>query len=124
MLLFLQILLLFSEIGKLVNLQVLDASSNKLRSLPAEIGDLSRLREMLLNNNYLRTFPFEMGKLFKLQILNIKGNPLPPEIVNLQAEVNGTSKLLTYLLDSLPGLSYLLFIQKLLFCIRIYKLVV
>jgi len=85
-----------------VNLTVLDASSNKLRSLPQEIGDLSRLRELQLNNNYLRVFPYEMGKLFNLQILNIKGNPLPAEIISLQAEVNGTSKLLTYLLDSLP----------------------
>jgi CCR4-NOT transcription complex subunit 6 len=90
-----------ADIGRLVNLQTLDATNNKLRSLPPEIGDLSRLREFLLTNNYLRSFPFEMGKLFNLQILNIKGNPLPAELLSLQAEVNGTSKLLTYLLDSL-----------------------
>ncbi|CAG7718040.1 unnamed protein product [Allacma fusca] len=91
------------DINRLVNLTVLDASNNKLRSLPPEIGDLCRLREFLLNNNYLRNFPCEMGRLFNLQTLSIKGNPLPADIVNLQAEVNGTSKLLTYLLDSLPG---------------------
>ncbi len=93
------------EIGRLQNLQVLDASNNKLRSLPPEIGDLRRLKELHLNNNYLRTLPYELGKLFKLQILGIKGNPLPADLVNLQAEVNGTSKLLTYLLDSLPSMS-------------------
>jgi CCR4-NOT transcription complex subunit 6 len=102
------------EIGKLVNLTVLDASSNKLRSLPPEIGDLSRLREFQLNNNYIRVFPFEMGKLFNLQILNIKGNPLPNEILNLQAEVNGTSKLLTYLLDSLPGMNIFIHLYNLI----------
>lgn len=91
-----------SEIGKLVNLQVFDASNNKLRSLPAEIGDLIRLRELLLSNNYLRTLPFEMGRLFNLQMLAVKGNPLPQEFISLHAEVNGTSKLLTFLLDSLP----------------------
>lgn len=93
------------DIGRLSNLQVLDASNNKLRTLPPEIGDLRRLKELLLNNNYLRNFPFEMGKLFKLQILGIKGNPLPADMMNLQAEVNGTSKLLTFLLDNLPGTS-------------------
>jgi len=94
------------DIGRLSNLQVLDASNNKLRTLPPEIGDLRRLRELSLNNNYLRNFPFEMGKLFKLQILGIKGNPLPADMMNLQAEVNGTSKLLTFLLDNLPGTSH------------------
>jgi len=90
------------EIGRLCNLISLDVSSNKLRSLPAELGDLVRLKELNLSGNYLRHLPPEMGRLFNLQILNIKNNPLPQEIQQLVAEVNGTIKLLTLLLDSLP----------------------
>ena len=33
--------------------------------------------------------------------LGLKGNPLAPEIMNIYAEVNGTHKLLTYMLDHL-----------------------
>jgi len=69
-----------------------------------ELGELTRLRELLLNNNYLRNLPFEMGRCYKLQIISLKGNPLPNDFLSLLAEVNGVSKLLTYLLDSLPGM--------------------
>ena len=56
-------------VSSLVNLQCLDASNNKIRTLPAEIGDMTSLRELFLNHNQLRVLPFELGKLFKLQQL-------------------------------------------------------
>ncbi|CAH1399108.1 unnamed protein product [Nezara viridula] len=96
------------DIGKLVNLRVLDLSCNKLRSLPAELGELIYLRELLLNNNLLRSLPYELGKLFQLQILGLAGNPLSKECLKMYNEPNGTSKLITYLLDSLQGASFLL----------------
>lgn len=69
------------------------------------------LRELLLHNNYLRSLPLEMGKLFKLQILGLKGNPLPTDIMTLFSEVNGTDKILSYLLDNLPSESPITFIS-------------
>uniref|UniRef100_A0A023F4L8 poly(A)-specific ribonuclease n=1 Tax=Triatoma infestans TaxID=30076 RepID=A0A023F4L8_TRIIF len=89
------------DIGRLVNLRQLDVSCNKLRSLPAELGELIYLRELLLNHNQLRVLPYELGKLFQLQVLGLNGNPLSKECLKLYHEPNGTSKLITYLLDSL-----------------------
>lgn len=91
------------DISRLSNLRHLDVSSNKLRSLPAEIGDMVTLRELLLCNNTIRNLPNELGKLFQLQKLGLSGNPLPQQLLNLYSENNGTSKLLTYMLDHLEG---------------------
>lgn len=91
------------EISRLTCLLHLDLSCNKLRNLPPEIGELTTLRELYLHNNYLRTLPLEMGKLFKLQILRLKGNPLSADLMSLYSEVNGTDKVLSYLLDNLPS---------------------
>jgi len=41
------------------------------------------------------------------QILGLKGNPLPPEIIALHSEPNGTRKLVDYLLNNLDGKSSL-----------------
>jgi len=89
------------DISRLEHLTFLDLSYNKLRSLPAELGDLANLRELLLSHNYLRVLPYELGKLFQLQNLGLKGNPLSPEILSVYNEVNGTSRLLSYMLDNL-----------------------
>jgi len=90
-----------SSISLLHNLKRLDISNNKLRSLPAEIGDLYNLRELMLNNNYLRALPYELGKLFQLSQLGLKGNPLGSDVLQLFSEVNGTRKLLDFMLDNL-----------------------
>lgn len=91
------------DISRLTCLIHLDLSCNKLRQLPPEIGELTTLRELNLHNNFLRSLPLEMGKLFKLQILRLKGNPLSADILSLCSEVNGTEKILSYLLDNLPS---------------------
>jgi len=90
-----------SSISLLGKLRRLDLSNNKLRSLPAEIGDLTDLRELMLNNNYLRALPYELGKLFQLNTLGLKGNPLGSDVLQLFSEVNGTRKLLDFMLDNL-----------------------
>ena len=91
------------EISRLAQLKHLDLSSNKLRSLPSELGDLVTLRELLLCNNNLRVLPNELGKLFQLQTLGLQGNPLPQDVLSVNAEQNGTAKLLSFMLDNLTG---------------------
>ena len=91
------------DIVNLSNLSLLDLSGNKLRSLPSELGDMIQLRELLLNNNSLRILPCELGRLFLLQVLDVAGNPLSVDILNMAAEPQGTSKLLAFLIDNLTG---------------------
>lgn len=93
-----------SDISELKHLVHLDLSGNKLRSLPVELGDMISLRELLLNNNILRILPCELGRLFLLQSLGVSGNPLSHDILAMASEVNGTAKLLTFLIDNLTGL--------------------
>lgn len=91
------------DIAELKHLIHLDLSGNKLRSLPVELGDMISLRELLLNNNVLRILPCELGRLFLLQSLGVSGNPLSHDILAMASEVNGTAKLLTFLIDNLTG---------------------
>jgi Leucine-rich repeat (LRR) protein len=83
-----------AEIGKLVNLQILNLSFNRLPGpIPPEIGDLVNLQSLDLNSSRLEGhLPAEMGKLVNLQSLNLWQNHLlgafPPEfgeLVNLQS---------------------------------------
>ncbi len=64
-----------AEIRKLTNLEVLDASNNKLTGIPAEIGQLENLREANFANNNISGLPLEIGKLKKLETLDLRGNP-------------------------------------------------
>ena len=50
-----------------------------------------------------RVLPYELGRLFLLQTLGLTGNPLQPDILSMVNEVNGTAKLLSFLLDNLTG---------------------
>ncbi len=93
-----------ADIAELKHLVFLDLSGNKLRSLPVELGDMLTLRELSLNNNALRILPCELGRLFLLQSLGVSGNPLSHDILAMAAEPNGTTKLLTFLLDNLTGI--------------------
>lgn len=83
------------EIGKLVNLRVLDLSGNMLPFLPPEIGNLLNLQELYLGGlgglwggvgNQLTFLPPEIGNLLNLRMLDLTFNnlySLPPEIGNL-----------------------------------------
>ena len=92
-----------AEIGKLTCLKKLDLSSNKLRGLPAEIGDLINLTELYLNHNSLYNLPHELGRLFQIQILGLDGNPLSQEVLSWNSQKNGSSELISMLLDNLSG---------------------
>lgn len=63
-----------SQIGKLRNLKVLNASNNKMTGLPAELGQLSQLEVLDVSNNQLTGLPMELGNLKQLREFNLKGN--------------------------------------------------
>lgn len=63
------------EIRKLTNLEVLNASDNKMTGIPAEIGQLSKLRTANFANNGLSGLPNEIGNLSNLETLDLRGNP-------------------------------------------------
>ncbi len=63
-----------SEIGKLKNLKILNASNNLMTGVPAEIGHLPDLEVLDLSNNELTGLPYELANLKKLKILNLSGN--------------------------------------------------
>ena len=84
-----------------MNLTLLDASSNKLTSLPPELGLLTHLRDLFLFDNHLSGLPAELGTLHLLDTLGIEGNPLPETMRSL-LEKEGTTALISYLRDSCP----------------------
>lgn len=63
------------EIRKLTNLEVLNASDNKMTGIPAEIGQLSKLITANFANNNLSGLPLEIGNLSNLETLDLRGNP-------------------------------------------------
>ncbi|KAL0924483.1 hypothetical protein M5K25_005315 [Dendrobium thyrsiflorum] len=78
-------------IGKLINLEILDLSSNfsDLKELPPTFGDLINLRELDISNNQIYALPDSFGRLDKLSKLNLDQNPLvipPMEIANQGVE--------------------------------------
>ncbi|XP_010556337.1 PREDICTED: plant intracellular Ras-group-related LRR protein 3 [Tarenaya hassleriana] len=72
-------------VGMLINLEVLNLSSNfsDLTELPDTISDLANLRELDLSNNQIRAIPDSFFRLEKLEKLNLEQNPLmiPPQEV-------------------------------------------
>lgn len=63
-----------SQIGKLKNLKVLNASNNKMTGVPAEIGQLKNLEYLDLSYNQLAGLPYELGNLKNLKKLILTGN--------------------------------------------------
>ncbi|GMH01565.1 hypothetical protein Nepgr_003404 [Nepenthes gracilis] len=78
-------------IGRLTNLEVLNASSNfsDLTELPESICNLTNLRELDLSNNQIRFLPDAFYRLENLTKLNLEENPLiipPLEVTKKGAE--------------------------------------
>lgn len=63
-----------SQLGKLKDLRVLNASNNKMTGVPAEIGQLQNLEVLDLSNNQLTGLPNELANLKNLKTLNLSGN--------------------------------------------------
>tara|TARA_Y100001934_G_scaffold66425_1_gene82508 strand:+ start:1780 stop:2514 length:735 start_codon:yes stop_codon:yes gene_type:complete len=88
-----------SDIGKLINLEILNLNENQLTGeIPVEIGNLTYLTRLELYNNQLTgEIPPEIGNLTNLTYLRLHNNQLtgeiPPEIGNL---TNLTSLSLSY----------------------------
>ena len=65
-----------SEIGKLTNLECLDASFNRISKLPDEMRNLKNLKVLNLSGNqYLSKFPEILKELPNLEVVNFTGIP-------------------------------------------------
>ena len=62
------------DIGKFINLRILDLSFNKLQTLPPDIEHLSKLEEIYLNDNEIYRMPPTFNKLISLQKIVLNGN--------------------------------------------------
>ena len=65
---------LSSDIGKLINLEVLILNGNQLTFLPKEIGNLKNLKELWLNQTNIERLPMEISNLKKLEKLSTEGS--------------------------------------------------
>ncbi len=63
-----------SEIGKLSNLKILNASNNKFTGIPAELRQLTKLESIDFSKNQITGLPMELGQLSKLKTLDLRGN--------------------------------------------------
>ncbi len=84
-----------SQIGKLKNLKVLNASNNLMTGVPAEVGQLNNLEILDLSNNQLTGLPNELANLKKLKTLNLSGNQYSEQDLNI-------------IRNSLPNVNYIL----------------
>lgn len=64
------------HVKTLTQLRVLDASYNRLRSLPPELFDLPRLEVLRLARNKLEAFPSGLARLRHLRVLDLAQNNL------------------------------------------------
>lgn len=74
------------EIGKLSKLRVLDYSDNEIDTMPQEIANLAGLKELSLAGNNYRQMPTDLLKINSLEVLDLSGNQIsdiPSEITNL-----------------------------------------
>lgn len=73
--------------GKLVNLQHLDLTFNKVKHIPEEFGQLTSLKSLMLNDNQMTALPPVLGELENLVMLNLTNNtftePLPESLGQL-----------------------------------------
>lgn len=84
-----------SQIGKLKNLKILNASNNQMTGVPAEIGQLDNLEMLDLSNNQLTGLPNELANLKNLKTLNLSGNQYSEQDLSV-------------IRDRLPNVNYIL----------------
>jgi Leucine-rich repeat (LRR) protein len=78
--------------GSLSNINFLDLSDNKLRSLPPAVFKLSHLQHLNLSNNMLQVISCEeLSNLKALLSVDLSGNPLSAESITalIDASKNG-----------------------------------
>ena len=92
-----------AAIGRLGQLELLDASNNLLTDVPPELSMCVKLKQLLLFDNRIQTLPHELGSLFKLEMLGIEGNPLDSSM-RLEIMENGTKALIHHLRETAPGM--------------------
>ena len=66
----------YAEIGGLKNLQVLDAMSNQLRTIPPELASCSSLKRLLLDRNLLAWLPRQLSTMNSLEEISAASNRL------------------------------------------------
>lgn len=64
------------DLGRLSNLEILSLQDNNLSTLPPSIGNLSRLRELDVSQNRLENLPSELANLSQLERLSAHHNQL------------------------------------------------
>jgi CCR4-NOT transcription complex subunit 6 len=85
----------------LVHLSYLDASYNRLSSIPPQISRCIHLEELYLHDNRLAELPMEMGRLFRLKTLSLDRNPLmlpPGEVIQ-----QGTRYVISFMRERMPA---------------------
>lgn len=76
------------EIGKLVNLRVLDISGSRIKNIPPEVENCIHLKSIIANASQLSEIPSTIGSLKKLRNINFgycKIKELPEEFGNLES---------------------------------------
>ena len=82
-----QLTSLSPEVGKLVNLRLLDLENNELQSLPGELADLHYLEEFYAPRNKLSSLPMRVREMHRLKIIGLAHNnftEFPEELLNLR----------------------------------------
>ena len=67
-------------LGQLTQLQELDLSNNELTSLPEALGQLSHLSQLRISHNRIKTLPKSVARLEHLKTIDLRANPLNPEL--------------------------------------------
>lgn len=77
-----------SELGELVNLELLHLYGEEFKYLPATISKLNNLKELVINGNNLEEVPEEVGRLDSLERLSIGSHRLRELPASLRKLVN------------------------------------